>query len=121
MIKKHIKPLNFITLKYTLEYDENDWFNPVFRSPGIYTREFDTVTLGGLDLGEVTINANAYPNYWQVNLGGQERLVLDGDGDMRITGRMHALGSVMWNQETGTLQFWDGNIWQNINFNLPPN
>ena len=101
MIKKYIKPLNFIT---------------VFKSPGVYIIETD-ITIQH----QPQALLDQFPNTWQVNLGGQERLILDGDGDMRITGRMHALGSVMWNQETGTLQFWDGNIWQNINFNLPPN
>lgn len=86
MIKKSIKPLNFITLKYTFEYDERDWFNPTFISPGV-----------------------------NINLPGeQERLVLDADGDMRITGRLYAIGNVIWNQELHRLEFWDGNMWQHL-------
>ena len=57
---------------------------------------------------------NQYPNNWQVNLAGQERLVLDADGDMRITGRLHAIGTVIWNQELHRLEFWDGNTWQHL-------
>lgn len=52
-----------------------------------------------------------YPTTWQVNLGGNERLVLDNNGDMRITGRIHALGSVIYNQETNQLNFWNGTEW----------
>jgi hypothetical protein len=53
-------------------------------------------------------------NNWRVNLGGEERLHLDSNGDMRITGVMKALGSVRWNQEFQILQFWDGNSWVNL-------
>lgn len=69
----------------------------------------DVITVGG-----VLINENRFPNHWQVNLGGQERLVLDADGDMRITGRLHAIGTVIWNQELHRLEFWDGNTWQHL-------
>lgn len=58
---------------------------------------------------------NQYPNNWQVTLAGQERLVLDADGDMRITGRLHSIGTVIWNQELNRLEFWDGNQWTPIN------
>ena len=57
---------------------------------------------------------NVYPNHWQLNLGGEERLHLDSNGDMRITGVMKALGSVRWNQESQILQFWDGNFWVDL-------
>jgi hypothetical protein len=53
-------------------------------------------------------------NNWRVNLGGEERLHLDSNGDMRITGVMKALGSVRWNQEFQILQFWDGNSWVDL-------
>lgn len=55
-----------------------------------------------------------YPNNWQVNLAGQERLVLEADGDMRITGRLHAIGNVIWNQGLQRLEFWDGTMWQHL-------
>jgi len=70
----------------------------------------DVITVGGV----LTANQNQYPNMWQVNLAGQERLVLDADGDMRITGRLHAIGTVIWNQELRRLEFWDGNVWQHL-------
>lgn len=76
----------------------------------------DVITVGG----PLTINEDRYPMYQfedieYVNLiGHQERIVLDADGDMRITGRLHAIGTVIWNQELDRLEFWDGNMWQHL-------
>ena len=95
MIKKEIKPFSFIIVnKDRVTYLE----------PGIYVQNLDTTFIN-----------DQYPNNWQVNFGGQPRLVLDAEGDMRLTGRIHALGSVIWNQETQQLQFWDGDQWVPIN------
>ena len=68
----------------------------------------DVITIGG------PLTNDTYPNMWQVNLGGQERLVLDADGDMWVTGRLHSIGTVIWNQELNRLEFWDGNVWQHL-------
>lgn len=37
-------------------------------------------------------------------------------GDVRILngGRVHAIGTVIWNQELHRLEFWDGNVWQHL-------
>ena len=76
----------------------------------------DVITVGG----PLTINEDRYPMYqfedieYANLIGRQERIVLDADGDMRITGRLHAIGTVIWNQELHRLEFWDGNIWQHL-------
>jgi len=93
VIKKRIKKHHLILNSEELHYDIDLG---------------DVITIGG------PIGNDVYPNVWQVNLAGQERLVLDADGDMRITGRLHAIGTVTWNQELQRLEFWDGNMWQHI-------
>lgn len=98
MIKKEIKPFDFLVKEYRTFTG--------FVSPGVHTLELDTN-----NNQFVYIDTTLYPNTWQVNLGGNERLVLDADGDMRITGRIHALGSVIYNQETNRLNFWNGTEW----------
>jgi hypothetical protein len=43
-----------------------------------------------------------------------------GDGDMdelvqvQITGRLHSVGTVIWNQELQRLEYWDGAMWQHL-------
>lgn len=37
-------------------------------------------------------------------------------GDVRVNnGRLHSIGTVIWNQELNRLEFWDGNQWAPIN------
>lgn len=91
MVKKVLKPHKFIETNFR------------FAEPDVYTLESD-----------ITVFQQQYPNEWGVNLNGEQRLVLDGQGDMRITGRIHALGSVIWNQESQRLEFWDGTMWQHL-------
>lgn len=105
MIKKEIKPLSFIVV---------DKDHVTYLEPGIYIRGHDTTNT---DIGLNLNNIQTYPNNWQVNFGGRPRLVLDADGDMRITGRMHALGSLIWNQELNRLECWDGENWFPIDIN----
>jgi len=75
----------------------------------------DIITVGG----PLTMS-NRYPTHqfedieYTNLIGRQERIVLNADGDMRITGRLHAIGTVIWNQDLHRLEFWDGNVWQHL-------
>jgi len=111
MIKKEIKKHNF----------NDDLVTTSLNILGTMAGDYSiAIGAGNYAIGNATIigvgnTAIQYPNTWQVNLGGQERLVLDADGDMRLSGQIRALGAVSWNQETQQLQFWDGTQWIPIN------
>lgn len=86
MIKKELKRFYFI--------DKEDVINlgRIFISPGVYTIEHDITILRTVD------------NTLRVT------------GDVRVNnGRLHSIGTVIWNQELNRLEFWDGNQWAPIN------
>ena len=97
MIKKEIKPFDFI------EKEVQNLFTG-FVSPGVYTLEVDTT---------VAFNQyfNQYPNEWSVNLGGNRVLQMDAVGNLSIQGQLHALGTLIYDQETNRLKFWNGTEW----------
>lgn len=89
VIKKRIKK-HRLTHSEELYYDID--LGQVFVSPGVYTIEHDITILrtGDINAFEVT-------------------------GDIRVNnGRLHAIGTVIWNQELHRLEFWDGNVWQHL-------
>lgn len=102
MIKKEIKKHNF----------NDDLVTTSLNILGTMVGDYSIAIGAG---NYINTGIQQYPNTWQVNLGGEERLVLDADGDMRLSGQLRALGSVSWNQETRQLQFWDGTQWVPIN------
>lgn len=108
MIKKELKPFAFI-----------EKIGHTFRIMGVDTVDWTTPTLGTLNtfigVNNTTLNFNQFPNEWSVNLGGQTRLRLHENGDLNVTGRVHALGSVMYDTTDTTIKFWDGNQWVPIN------
>ena len=89
MIKKEIKPFDFI------EKEVQTLFAG-FVSPGVYALEVDT-----------TVD----PNEWSVNLGGNRVLQMDAVGNLSIQGQLHALGTLIYDQETNRLKFWNGTEW----------
>ena len=101
MIKKEIKPFDFI------EKEETQFTR--FVSPGVYTIERDITIVNNVAF-------NQYPNDWSVNLGGNRVLHMGDDGNLNITGQIQALGTVIWDNQTNRFKFWDGTMWQTINF-----
>jgi hypothetical protein len=104
MIKKEIKPFDFI------EKEETHFMG--FISPGVYTIEHDITIVNTATLNQ------PYPNEWSVQLGGQRVLQMGDDGNLNITGQIQALGTVIWDSQTNRFKFWDGIMWQTINFTL---
>jgi hypothetical protein len=96
MIKKEIKPFDFI------EKEVQTLFAG-FVSPGVYTLEVDTAF--------TNVGFNQYPNEWSVNLGGHRVLQMGENGNLNITGQLHALGTLIYDQETNRLKFWNGTEW----------
>lgn len=107
MIKKSLKKFKFLKSFTLVNVDE-----PIIVNVGGegFVLGFDPA-VGGVNWVEP-------PNNWTVHLGmdniPEPQLVLDANGDARFTGRVHALGSVIWNQELNRLEFWDGENWQPI-------
>ena len=90
MIKKELKKFYFI--------DEEDVINlgiifvSPFVSPGVYTIEHDITILRTGDVNNLEVT-----------------------GDIRVNnGRLHSVGTVIWNQELQRLEYWDGAMWQHL-------
>lgn len=100
MIKKSIKSFNFVEDKITV-------------NPDVIAGQVLMADVGG----EFTWQQP--PNDWTVRLDilnhPDPQFVLHADGDAIFTGRVHSLGSVMWNQVLNRLEFWDGTNWTSIN------
>lgn len=90
MIKKTIKPFSFIERVYS---------------------EFNIT--GGTFVHTVGHTLVTTPNTWQVTLDNNNpQFILHGDGSANFTGRVHALGSVIYNTELQRLQYWSGTSWE---------
>jgi hypothetical protein len=105
MIKKRLKKFYFI------QNDNN--LNLGVQNTSLFNG--DNLTLTTVD-NYLTISDIRYinQNVFRVNLNNQEVLLLDEHGNMRINGRINALGTVIYNQELNRLQFWDGVTWQDL-------
>jgi hypothetical protein len=102
MIKKELKPFCFIECG---EFSIFDGFN----NAGHVLVAGD----GGLTWTAPVLNE------WRVHLDTavnvDPQFVLEANGDAILTGRMHALGTVIYDTTEQRLKFWDGNSWLNIN------
>jgi len=102
MIKKSIKSFNFV-IKETPSILDG--------LVGHYIPNIDNLILGN--------TLNMVPNQYVVRLDIENnpnpQFVLQADGDAIFTGRVHSLGSVLWNQVLNRLEFWNGEIWVPIN------
>jgi len=100
MIKKSIKSFNFVEDKITINTD-------------VIAGQVLMVDMDG------GFTWQQPPNDWTVRLDipnhPDPQFVLHADGDAIFTGRVHSLGSVMWNQVLNRLEFWDGTNWIPIN------
>ena len=71
------------------------------------------------DIGGIMVDNNNH-NEFQVRLDvinhTEPQFIIEADGDARLTGRMHALGSLIYNTYTNRIEFWDG-----VNWNPLPN
>jgi len=110
MIKKSIKSFNFV-----VKNDETILLGSLNTIP-------DDNIVGHLlqtNVDGVTGWVNTVPNDFTVRLDipnhPDPQFVLHADGDAIFTGRVHSLGSVMWNQVLNRLEFWDGTNWIPIN------